>query len=290
MSLTQSRQGSPKALTNADLVMSYFTLDRRHPIEDRIAIAAAAGFSAIGLYIGEYQRLEAAGMAHGWLDEVLDRHNMWVAEIEVVGGWASPGVDPDRNAAFEANAWEMADRWGCRYLQAIGPYSGTIAEAGDAFGLLCDRARDHGLVVGLEFLPFTNIVDAADAMAIVERAGRDNGGVCVDIWHHARGARNLDLIRALPPEKVMGIQINDGTITPKYPDYKDDCLRDRRPPGEGEFGVVEFVSTLLDMGVTVPWSLEVCSEAAVGENAAAHAIRCANAMRDTLAMASTSRG
>ena len=51
----------------------------------------------------------------------------------------------------------MADELGCRYLQAVGPYEGTLSEAAEGFGALCDRAGAHGLLVGVEFLPFTNV-------------------------------------------------------------------------------------------------------------------------------------
>jgi sugar phosphate isomerase/epimerase len=173
----------------------------------------------------------------------------------------------------------MADEFGCRYLQAIGPYEGTLDDAARAFGALCDRAADHGLVVGIEFLPFTNIYNATDAMAIVERAGRANGGLCVDIWHHERGSRDLDLIRAVPGDRVMAIQMNDGPVLPTLPDYVQDCLQYRVPPGDGEFDVAGFVSVLQDIGSQVPWSMEVCNEAAGNADPAGHARRCAEGMR-----------
>jgi sugar phosphate isomerase/epimerase len=270
----------PRELTSDHLVLSHFSLPRTHPIEERVATAAAAGFAGIGLFIGEYQWLVAEGRGGAWLDELLDEHQIAVAEIEVVSSWARPGSD-DRG--FEASAWEMADRWDCRYLQAIGPFDGDFAYAGRNFGILCDRAGEHGLVVGLEFLPFTNIIDAADALRIVEDADRANGGICVDIWHHERGARDLSLIAAIPAGRLLGIQMNDGTIAPALPDYKDDCLRYRRPPGEGEFDVTAMVDCLRSIGATVPWSLEVCRDLTNGPSPAEHVQQCADAMRTFLA-------
>ncbi len=271
----------PRDLAANDLVLSFFSLPRRHPMEDRVAIAAAAGFSGLGLYIGEYQRLAAEGLHGAWLDELLDEHQIAIAEIEVVSSWARPGSD---DHGFEAAAWEMADRWQCRYLQAIGPYDGSIEDAGRAFAGLCDRAGEHGLVVGLEFLPFTNIVDAADALRIVEVADRENGGVCVDIWHHERGARDLSLISAIPASRVLGIQMNDGPLVAQLPDYKDDCLANRVPPGQGEFAVAEMVACLRAIGVAVPWSLEVCRDLTDGPSPAEHVQQCADAMRAMLAV------
>ena len=121
---------------------------------------------------------------------------------------------------------------------------------------------------------------------IVERADRPNGGVCVDIWHHARGANDLDLIRAIPDELIVGIQMSDGTTEPALDDYKDDCLRNRQPPGTGDFDAVGFAQTLLDKGVDVPWSIEACNDDAwSGDGAEAHVTACVEALRDVLSTA-----
>ena len=271
----------PRGLQPPDLVLSHHSLAPQHPIEDRVASAAAAGFAGIGLSIGHYRRLEADGFAPGGLRDLLDRHGVCLAEIEVVRPWAGTGADD----GSEAVAWRMADQFQCRYLQAIGPHGGTLDEAGRAFAGLCDRAGDHGLLVGVEFLPFTDIATAADALAIVDRADRANGGVCVDIWHHARGAADLDLIRAVPGEKVLAVQVSDGSAVPEEADLYRDCLDNRRAPGAGAFDVVGFVEVLQGMGVRAPWSLEVCDAPRWGEPARQRVRELADAMRSVLAAA-----
>ena len=275
---------APRALRGDDLVLSHFSLDRNHPLDDRIASAGAAGFAGIGLFAGQFVTLRQAGFTVGELRDLLDAAGICLAEIEVLAGWGS-ATPSDDYWRFEDVVWELVDAFESRYVQAIGSYDGSIADAAARFGAVCDRAADHGAVVGLEFLPFTNIVDAADALAIVEQADRPNGGVCVDIWHHARGANDLDLIRSIPPELITGVQMSDGTRTPALADYKDDCLRNRVPPGDGEFGAVGFVRTLLDLGVDVPWSLEVCNDDVWGRPGADHVRAVADAMRDVLAQA-----
>ena len=274
----------PRHLTGEHLVLSHFSLARDHPIEDRIQAASAAGFAGIGLFFGQYRQLVSSGLAPTELHELLSESGLCLAEVEVLTGWATDEPS-DAYWDMEALVWAMVDTFECRYVQAIGPYEGTISDAAKAFGALCDRAADHGAVVGLEFLPFTNIVDAADALAIVERAGRPNGGVCVDIWHHARGANDLDLIRAIPGELITGVQMSDGPAAPTLADYKDDCLRHRVAPGSGTFGAVEFVATLLDLGVDLPWSLEVCNDDVWGRPGADHVQRAADGMRSVLAEA-----
>jgi sugar phosphate isomerase/epimerase len=273
---------APRSLSGDDLVLSHFSLDRNHPLDDRIASASAAGFAGIGLFAGQFMQLRNDGFTIDQLRDMLDAADVCLAEIEVLSGWGS--AEPsDTYRAFEATVWELVDAFECRYVQAIGPSEGSVADAATRFGDVCDRAAEHGAVVGLEFLPFTNIVDAADALAIVQAADRPNGGVCIDIWHHARGANDLDLIRAIPPELICGIQMSDGPLEPTLADYKDDCLRHRVPPGEGEFGAVEFVQTLIDLGADVPWSLEVCNDDVWGRPGADHVRRLADSMRRVLA-------
>ncbi len=271
------------------LVLSHFTLDRNHPLDDRITAAAAAGFAGIGLFAGQYRQLLADGWTARRLHELLDEHGVSMLEAEALSGWGAQRASDDY-LEFEQFVWEMIDEFDVPYVQAIGPVDvrsdGTFADAAGRFGALCDRAATHGATVGLEFLPFTNIVDAADALAIVEGADRPNGGVCVDIWHHERGANDLDLIRAIPPELIVGVQMSDGPPAPQsadHPiDYKDDCLRHRVPPGEGTFDVDGFVSTILDLGVDVAWDLEVCNDGAWGRPAADHVTACAMGMRSVL--------
>jgi sugar phosphate isomerase/epimerase len=268
--------------TGDDLVLSHFTLDRHHDIAGRVAAAAAAGCDGMGLFIGDYARLRAEDRLTE-LDELLEQHAMPLCDIEVLQGWGTVGLDDERYAAMEATAWEMADRFGCRYVQAIGPVPDDPAEAGERFGALCDRAADHGLVVGLEFLPFTNVPDADTGRAIVERAARANGGLCVDIWHHTRGSNDVEQLRRLAAEHVVGIQMSDGPLRPTDPDdYVLDCLSYRVPPGEGEMDAVGFVTELLRIGADVPWQLEVCNRDVWGRPALPHVTAAVDGMRRVL--------
>ncbi len=274
----------PRDLGADDLVFSHFSLSMHHPIEDRISAAAAAGFAGIGLYIGDYKRLVDSGFGPEQLRECLDEAGICLAEIEVLSAWGSPSKAA-HHAEFSAIAWELADMFEPRYLQTTGPYECSVAEAARAWGDVCDQAADHGLTVGLEFLPFTNVFDAADALTIAQEADRPNGGVCADIWHHVRSRNDLDLMKAIPAELITGIQMSDGPLAPQLEDLRDDCLVNRLPPGEGEFDVDGFVSWLLEAGVDLPWSLEVCNAEGWAGPAAEHAARCANGMRAALARA-----
>ncbi len=248
-----------------DLVWDHFSRPRHDDVVGRIDAAAAAGYSAIGLYIGSWSALRTDPVAVAAVNEALERTGLVISNIEVLRGWASPDRAEQSCTEQEVLVYEIADRFGCRYVQAIGDYTGSVTEAAAGFASLCDRASDHGLLVGIEWVPvMTNIETAAQAAEIVMAADRDNGGFCVDSWHLTRSTNDIDDIRQLPGEKVFAVQLNDGTVAPRRPiveakDYLQDCLTDRVPPGAGEFALVEMVRALDEIGSSAPIGLEVCS-------------------------------
>lgn len=261
-------------------VLSHFTLDRMHPIDDRVRLASENGFGSIGLFVGQFLELEREGWGTSRISELLDRYEMKISEIEVIPGLGREGLGGDRAAVWEDAAFRIADAFGCRYLQVIGSAGDRVAAA-KAFGSLCDRAADHGLVVGLEFVPFTDIVSAGDSRRIVEDADRPNAGICVDVWHVERGTRDLDELAEIPGELITGVQVNDGSIEPADPDYYTDCLAHRVAPGEGEMRVAEILEIVRVSGCSVPWSVEAPSTLGWA-SPDDHVARCAAGLRKFL--------
>lgn len=273
-----------------DLVWDHFSRPRHDDVVARIHAASDTGFAGIGLYVGAFASLRDQPGELDHIDEALDATGLVIANIEVARGWS--GVDgPDETCRqIEALAYDMADRWGCRYLQCIGNGGDEALDidiAATGFGGLCDRAADHGLLVGLEWVPsMTNIGDASTAARIVATADRDNGGMCFDSWHLTRSTNDLDELRALPGEKIFATQWNDGTLEPANPDYLEDCLTNRVPPGDGEFSLVEMARILRDIGSTAPTGLEVCSAELWAAPVGTAADRAADGMRTVLSSAS----
>ena len=126
----------------------------------------------------------------------------------------------------------------------------------ERFAALCDRAAGHGLLVAIEFLPWTGIPDARTAWEIVRRSERPNGGLLVDTWHHFRGACDEAQLRAVPPGRIVAVQLDDADAASGLP--YEDTLR-RRLPGEGMFDLVGLVRLLDELGVDAPLSVEIIS-------------------------------
>lgn len=242
----------------SSIVLSHHTL-RYASFDERVAAAAAAGCDGVGLSLRAYRKLLDEGWSDKAMLDVLDRYEQRLVEAEALAGWAESGDRRELAAADETLVHHLADVFGVWYLQAIGPFDGTIDDAAEAFAGVCDRAAEHGLVVGIEFLPFTNVPDLTTALTIAEAAGRPNGGLCLDAWHFFRGVPDFDVLAQVPGDRIVDVQIDDGPLQPELPDYFEDCLLNRRPPGEGEFDLVRLIQTLDDIGSRAPLSIEVIS-------------------------------
>lgn len=250
-SIPRARELGPDAA-----VLSYFSLQFAD-FDERLDAAAEAGFQGIGLLLHDYRRMLRKGRTPKELREAVDARGLAVVEIEALMGWGA--ADFSFAAADLDTVCEMAELFESRHLQAVGPFEGSLDDAGRAFARACDRAADVGLRVALEFLPPNNIPDAGVALDIVERAGRSNGGLCVDSWHHFRGARDEVLLRDVPADRLVSVQLSDGTLEPTSDDYIPDCMTHRVPTGEGEFDLPRLLSILDEAGCTAPRCFEVIS-------------------------------
>ncbi|MGI9624114.1 MAG: sugar phosphate isomerase/epimerase family protein [Acidimicrobiales bacterium] len=250
------------ALGPTDLVWDHMS---RHPDEDpvgRLYAAAAAGFSGIGLFVRRWQDLRQDPDHVERLDEALATTGLCIWGMEVSRGWSHDHEMDEERADFEAAAWDLAARYGCTYMQAIGRDVGPPETAAAGFGALCDRAAEHGVRIALEFVPdLTDIETAQQAIEVVERADRSNGGFCVDSWHLTRSTNRPDDILDIAGDRVFSVQLDDGPIIAEHEDYYTDTISNRVIPGQGEFALVEIVRKLDEIGFSCPIGLEVPSVA-----------------------------
>ncbi|MEC8974600.1 MAG: sugar phosphate isomerase/epimerase family protein [Actinomycetota bacterium] len=228
---------------------------------DRVYAAHKTGYDAIGIHLGAWAYMQEHPEDLERFDQALDETGLPVANIETLRGWASPS-GPDSNChRMEEDVWNIADKYESRYVQVIGDYTGTIEEAAEGFGSLCDRAAEHGLLVGLEAVPeMTNIGTLGLAHEIVDRANRSNGGLCFDSWHLTRSTNNPDDLLKIPGDRIFSTQWNDGPLEKVFDDYYTDTLATRLPPGKGEFSLQRMIISIQTIGSSAPIGLEVPSK------------------------------
>jgi len=117
-------------------------------------------------------------------------------------------LKPHTDVAAYRAALETAAELGAREALVAGndPDEARITER---FAHFCDLAAEYGLGANLEPMPWTDVRDFAQAARIVERAGRDNGGILIDPIHFDRGGSVADEIANVPATRLRYLQLCD---------------------------------------------------------------------------------
>lgn len=267
-----------------DLILSVQTIDT-DSFEERVRAAAESGCAGIGLRWQAYAAARDAGASDADLRAVLADHGVEVAEYEVLRHWAYDDERAERGRVAEEQVWAMADALGGRHVIVVASHlPDPVDVVAERLAALAERAAAHGLIVALEFLPWTDIADAATAWEIVGRADHAGVGVLVDSWHLYRGAADEEQVRAIPPDRIVAVHIDDADAEP-VGTLLEDTLHRRRVPGEGAFPLVDYVRLLDDVGVRVPYGVEVISDELAALPAVEAARRAVDGTRRVLAAA-----
>ena len=195
-----------------------------------------------------------------------------------------PELDGEDLIRFgERELFAVADAVGARSVNAVDVFGGPwdVDGAAEAFAGLCRRAGEHGLLVHLEWLPWSKIPDLATALQVVERADQWNGGLTVDAWHAARSGTDVEELAAVPGSRILGVQLCDGPLAAEA-DLPHAALHHRRLPGEGQFDLAGLVGALRRSGTTAPIGVEVFSDRLHALPADEAARRAARATRQVL--------
>jgi sugar phosphate isomerase/epimerase len=278
-----------------DLVLCAGTLPRNVSFRERVAAAAAGGFQGISLWGRDYGRARREGLTDSDLRALLHDHGLAVGEIDPAWWWlpgASDIVIPpeaDAEEVFgygEKDLFDIAEALGARSLNAVDIFGGdwSIAAAAEAFAGLCDRAIERGLLVHIEWLPWSRIPDIATAWEIVLQADRPNGGIAVDAWHYVRSGADETTLRAVPGERILAVQLDDGPLAPEA-NLVEATLHERLLPGDGEFDLAALVAALRACGAVAPMGVEVFSDELHALGSAEAARRAGDATRRVLARA-----
>ncbi len=257
-------------MSEESLVLCSGTLRRGVPFAERVAAAAGAGFAGISMWGRDYAAARAEGLSDEDLRLMLADHGLFVAEVDPAWWWLPgaaevsipPSLDSEDVFGFgEADLFALADVLGARSLNAVDVFGGewSTEDAAEAFAGLCERADDHGMLVHLEWLPWSRIPDLATATEVVRLADQRNGGLNIDSWHLVRAGDSPEELAELPGELILGVQLDDG---PKAAEENllHATLHDRELPGEGEFDLVGIVGALRSTGTTAPIGVEVFSD------------------------------
>ncbi len=264
------RLDTPMTLGAGDSVLCSGTIRAEASFRERLAAAQAGGFSALSLWGRDYRAARDEGLSDQDIRLLLADHGVSVAELDPAWWWPPgasdiripPELDEERIFGFgERELCAVADAVGARSLNAVDVFGGTwsLDEAAAAFAGLCDRAAEHGLLVHLEFLPWSRIPDLARAWQVVRGADRPNGGLMLDAWHYFRSGPDSTLLRSIPGASILGVQLCDAPTVAEA-NVLQATLHARLLPGQGELALSTLLRDLRATGTDAPLGVEVFSD------------------------------
>ena len=231
-----------------------------HDLGERLAVAANAGYVGVGLMRSDLVSIRRR-YDFPTIRSMLAFHGMKYLELEFLVGWMADGDELAESEVVFNDMLEAAEKLNIRHLK-VGPDMNAtewpMERMVGRFANLCDRAAKAGTSVSLELMPWSNVADLETAIAIVAGAGRDNGGLLLDIWHVARGGIAYADIANIPNGLVNYVEINDAD-TELRGTLLEDTLNHRKFCGEGDFDVPRFLDALAAYGYDGPFGIEIIS-------------------------------
>lgn len=223
-----------------------------------IDAAADAGFDGMSIWTAHHDWAVADGMASEAFFAHHRERGLAIPAAEVIFGWAAS----DRRA--NEHLLDVAARAGASSVIAVTLESAWPDRRAAVAGLaaLCDLAAERGLAVSFEFLPWTAVPDLATAVRLIEAVDRDNLGLVLDAWHWLRqpGGPDLVTLRAVGPERIHVLQLNDAPARPSD-DLVHEAMAARLLPGEGAVDIPALLAVLAELGAAPAVVSEVFSEA-----------------------------
>ena len=249
------------------------TIGVKATLEEGLAYAKAGGFQGLDINIREVARLageKGADHVKGLFREVGLQIGAWGLPVS----WNGPDADYKKGLeALPELAAAGASVGAFRVAQWVPPASDDLRFR-ENFRWHVERLRpigeilsQHGCSLGLEFIgPRTIRVDKAygfiytmpGMLALCEAVGTGNMGLLLDCWHWYTGLGTLSDLRALVPEDVVHVHVNDA---PAGVDVADQIDNVRGLPSEtGVIDLVGFLGALKDIGYTGPVTPEPFSQ------------------------------
>lgn len=260
--------------SKVELLAAYFTIsgdvypfgsNEISPFEfkHRVEAAAKAGYKGIGLLHADMM-VTADRIGLKEMRNILDVNGITKLEFEFLGGWYESGATRRESDNMRDDMLKASDVLHPNNIKVapklhIDESENNISLMVDEFGKLAQQAGDHGTNIALEIMPFSNVRTVETALAIVEGANHDNGGLLIDIWHINRGNIPYSQIETIPGKFIKSVEMNDADRYPINPLWQDTIHR-RRLCGEGVLDQKGFISAIKNTGYKGHWGVEVLSE------------------------------
>ena len=173
--------------------------------------------------------------------------------------------EPQRRRVFERaeRKFDLMQQLGASLLLVCSNVSpASSSDRGrivDDFRELGERAGARGLRIGFEALAWgRHVADHREAWSIVREVGHPAIGLVLDSFHSLARNIPIDSLCEIDPAKVFLVQLADAPMLQM--DLLQWSRHFRNMPGQGDFPLVDYVSTLVAQGCDCPLSLEIFND------------------------------
>lgn len=256
------------------ITVSSWTLGDQCTFEERVAAAKKAGYEGIGLRAETYVDALAEGLHDEDILAILDKYDMKCTEVEYIVQWAEDNRSYEQKYK-EQMCFHMCELFGVGHINCGLMENYSVDHTAQKLKELCHRAGK--LVIGVEPMPYSGIPNVEKGWAVVKASGCENAKLILDTWHWMRANQPIDLevLKGIPAEKIVSVQINDVYARPYAASIlRDESMHDRLAPGTGIGCTAAFVKMLKEKGVEPKaFGVEVISDAILAtgiEEAARH--------------------
>ncbi|MEZ2410247.1 sugar phosphate isomerase/epimerase [Bosea sp. OAE752] len=225
------------------LSLAHLTFMQAGPLE-LISLAKQGGFDAVGLRLIDpapeaafFPVVTDAGLRRR-TKAALEATGLTLLDIEAVWLWPQTQV-PKLRPALEAGA-----ELGARNLLVAGNDTDRNRMT-DRLAELCGMAREYGMGVGFEFIPYTALDSLAFAQEILKAADQPHAGLLIDALHLARSGGSPADIAAIDPALIAYGHLCDAPeSSPGLEGLRAEARGARLYPGDGGLPLADFLKAL----------------------------------------------
>ena len=231
-----------------------------------IMIASETGYDAVELHTDKLDRYLESGFTGKDIKKLLDKHNMKVSCIDIIGDVETQDPLKLKSVLDKAELLSItAKEIGCRTIQ-LNAFSelDSLSEKENikltALNIrkICEIGKQYGIRFQYEGAAWTPIHSIGQCKALVEETAEDNFGFVVDFWHFwsSRGGSPDDIAK-LDKNMIYGVHIADGFRPEEGEPWVDETLLRGALPGDGEIPVKEWIDAVRSTGYDGFYSGEI---------------------------------
>jgi 4-hydroxyphenylpyruvate dioxygenase len=230
-------------------------------LNEKLEAIAAARFSGVEIFENDLLSFNGTPREVRGMIAALGLTTVTLQPFRDFEGMPEP--QRQRNFARAERKFDLMQELGTDLLMVcsnVSPESlGGIDRAAADLRALGERAAKRGLRIGFEALAWgRHINDYRDAWEAVRRADHPAVGLVLDTFHILARKTDPRAIGAIPRDRVFLVQIADAPLADM--DYLSWSRHYRSFPGQGDFALLDFMTTLKATGYEGWLSLEIFND------------------------------